>query len=660
VAGCNESTETTPPPTGTSTASPTPEDTATGTNTATAVETTGEQVATGTASSTSTDSDDGESDVRKFDGGGAAAFADALDWLAEDAGRTLRFVPGTYRFDASQVPDYGYPLDAYRTHFGTTGLEDAAIVGPPPEADGTAEVVLADPTRGFLLFADATAPTVRDLTVRHDPWPQTQGTIRRLGDGGRTVTLALDEGFPTFDESPFAADPAPEVAASVFESDGSRVERVTGDERGNFKRVASTERVGDRTYRLELAPGVESGGLAVGRRLGVVARRTSAGAVVCVDTRRPSVERLTVRSAPGFCLWFVASDRPRVTETTLATATDGERLVSVNADGVHCDNCPRGPRVERCRFERCGDDTVVADNELLIVDGFEDDRTVRIRSTFGARVGAGDRLTAASPTLEVRGTLPPVAEVDERGGGVTTDVVNPELVVFESAVDGTLAAGDLLTGPRLRNADTVVHDCVARSIRARYVRLGGVDGATVAGNEFVGTHSDGVEVEAVGNTSESSGFPKGWSADVTVADNRIERTGLVGVPSGVPRGVHVGADVGESFGEVRSGRPHGSVTLSGNEVVETAGPGIEVHDAAAATVRDNRVVEPGRIPLVERGNYGVGLRNVGAATVEETVVSTAAERLNGFGWRQGVDGLSASDNRYVVDGRDREPELESI
>lgn len=590
-----------------------------------------------------------------FDGGGASAFAEALDRLREGPVDTLRFAPGTYRFDASEAPDYEFPLDDFRVHFDGRDLGDVTFVGPGPD-EGEATVVLEDPTRGFLLF-DGGTPRVRDLTVRHDSWPMTQGTIREF-DGEQSVTLELESGYPTFEQSPFVADHEPdEVAASVFEADGRRVRGVTGAERGNYKRVAETEPLGGRRYRVTFEDGVEMGGLETGRRLAVVARHVGASAFVCVDCLEPTLDRVRLRSAAGFALWFVACDGPVVTDSVLAPDDGSGRLVSVNADGIHCDNGPGGPRVEGCRIERAGDDAVVADDELLVVDSFESDRTVRVRGTFGSRVAGGDELTVASPKLvlleELFGDLPPVAEVDERGGGVTTDTVNPETITFESGVRDRLRVGDLLTGPRMRNADTLVRGNTIREIRARFVRIGGADGVRILDNEFVGTHSDGVEVEAVGG--EGAGFPKGWSTDVEIRGNRIVDAGLVGVPAGVPHGVFVGADTGEAGPSetTSSGRPHSTVTVAENEVVGTGGPGVAVHDASGVTVSGNRVEDPGRLPGPDWAAYGVGLWNVGSATVARTTVTTGVDDLNGFGWRRDAT-LDTTGNGYVVGGEERE------
>jgi hypothetical protein len=618
--------------------------------------------ASSTATETETETTTAESSVTEFDGGGSAAFAAALDELADTPGGTLRVAPGTYRLDASEAPSYEFPRDDDRVHFDASGLVDATIAGPPPDA-GTATFVLTDPTRGFVLLRDARDSVVRDLTVTYDPLPHTQAVIRSLAADGRTMTVDVADGFPALHEPPFRADHDPDVVwANVFESDGRRVRRVTSGERGNFKRIESVERVGSRRFRLTLAEGIEAGALATGRRLAVMAWHGNASAFNHADCVAPTYERVTLRASPYRGFNFNATRRPVVRESVVAPATESGRLVSTNADPLHCNNCPVGPRIVGNRFERGCDDTVAVDNELMAVRGFRDDATVEVVVGFGTRVGAGDVLTAATERLERMGSLPPVAAVDKQGGPTVTEPSLPEAITFERSVRSKLSTGDVLTGPRMRNGDTVVRDNVVRSTRARYVRFGGVDGAVVADNAFAGTNSDGIEIEARANNGPGVSDLKGWSTDVVVRDNTIADTGLVGVPSGLPTGVFVGVDAGEGIAteSAVSGRPHRNVTIRGNDIDTTAALGVELDDVQGGTVTDNDITEPGRIPVIDLGAHGVGFQNVADVTVRGNRVAVADDDLEAFGWRRESDGLELGTNAYVVAGSEEPATLTRI
>lgn len=637
----------------TPTATPSPTDTASPTDTPTT-----------TPAVTSTDTQTPERRIQ-FTGGGADAFADALQTIREGPATELRIAAGTHTLDASRAPTYEYPRDGARVHFDGTGLEGVTIAGPPP-GEGTAEIVLRDPTRGFLLFRNPAGavstdrprgPTVRDLIVRHDPPPHTQGEITALSEDRRRVTLALEAGFPAFDEPPFVGESIERTYANVFTADGQRVRRVAGDERSNFKLIADAERVADREWELRLADGIETGGLAVGRRLAVMPLHGNGSVFNHADLVEPTYERVTVRSSPYRTFNFNACDRPVVRDCVVAPAG---RLVSTNADGVHCNNCTRGPLVEGCRFERGGDDTVVADTELLEVTEFVDDRTVRVAVDFGTRVAAGDRLTVATAALEPDGTTPAVASVDERGGGQTEQAVNPETITFTESVRDRLSVGDLLTGPRMRNRETVVRETTVRSIRARFVRFGGVAGGLIEDCDFAGTHGDGIELDAAGTVGGASGT-KGWCTDVRIRNTRIDAAGLVGVPSGVPRGVFVGVDGGEGpSADSVTGRPHRNVEITNVEIRGTAGHGIEIGDCVGAQVTDTQITNPGRIPVIDVGRYGLGVRNASDVRVADTRVTSETDDLLGFGWRRESERVRTQGNEFRVDGESRSSELDRL
>lgn len=602
-----------------------------------------------------------------FDGDGASAFADALQTLRSSPVEELHLPPGTYRFDASAAPAYEYPREDDRVHFDGTGLDGVTIAGPPPDADGTAEVVLEDPTRGFLSFgnpAGATAAgrptgaTVRDLTVRHDPLPYTQGEITALSGDRRELTLTLESGFPTVDEPPFV-DPEPLlVSASVFTAAGDRIRRVTEAARSNFKRFASIEALDGRRARLRLADGVEPGGLALGRRLVLLPRHRNATQFIHRDVTEPTYERVAVHSAANFAFQFDACDRPVVRDCRLVPPPNGPGLVATNADGVHCNNCPRGPLVEGCTVRRTSDDAVAVDAELLAVQSFVDDRTVRVSADVGTRVGAGDVLMAATPTLTRKGTLPPVTEVDQRGGGVTTRAVNPELVRFSEPVRDRLGVGDALLGPRMHNAGTVVRDTTVREIRARFVRFGGVTGGHIEDNTFVGTNSDGIEIAASGDVREGFSDLKGWSSDVVVRGNEVVDVGLVGVPAGIPRGIFVGVEGEEGPPPAASvtGRPHRDIQLTDNRIRRTGGHGVEVGDAEGVRVEGVRVENSGRLTGPAVARYGLGIRNARAVTVRDTTVTTDDD-LDGYAWTHDSGPVTTDGNAFVVAGQAREPTL---
>jgi len=103
-----------------------------------------------TERATGTQMTDSEPTLVEFDGGGAAAFAEALSTVETEPGSTLRIVDDPHRLDASEAPDTGN--EDIRTHFILDGAEDVV------EGNDTS-LVFEDPTCGALFVQN----TLRDV-----------------------------------------------------------------------------------------------------------------------------------------------------------------------------------------------------------------------------------------------------------------------------------------------------------------------------------------------------------------------------------------------------------------------------------------------------------------------------------------------------------------
>lgn len=580
-------------------------------------------------------------DVVEFDGGGAAAFADALTALAAESGRTLSIAPGTHRLDASAAPD---DVDV-RTHFALAGAADATIEG------NGATLVFEDPTRGGLSVTGTDGIVVRNLTVEYDPVPYSQTTVREVTSDGRELVVEVQSGFPPLSHGLY--DQAARVLGTVYRETGAPLGPVNGHG-GHYKRFASTTHLGGSRFRLRLADGVGVGGLAVGRVLAVVPRFPEARPLRFERSLRPRVDAVTIRAAPGFSVYFNYCARPVARNVTVAPPPDSGRVLATNADGIHVNNCREDPMVADCHLTRTGDDAVVVDAQLVTVTDVVDPRTVRVSPSVGSLVGAGDRMAAASAAFERKGDLPRVAEIDMQGGGRTRGPELPELIEFEEPVDDTLAAGDFLTDRAFENRGFAVRRNEVRDVHARMVRIGGAADGIVEGNRLVGNNNDGVLVEATGR-----GAPKRWVDDVTIRNNALADVGLGSVTAGRPEGIVVDVDgtpVHARDGPPTTGRPHRNVTIADNTVQGVATTGIHLADVDGATVERNRVVDPGRIRMTSLDPYGVGLDHVAGAEVRgNRVVGTAAD-VDGFGWRVASDDVRSGENELRVAGEDRPAE----
>ena len=610
----------------------------------------GRPTATPTASPTATTTSNADEPTEtagpttvEFDGGGAAAFADALATAAASPGSTLRIVDGPHRLGAAAAPD-----GDVRTHFAVADARGLTI-------DGTgAALVLTDPTRGFLSVADSEDVTVRNLTVDYDPLPFTQAAIESWDPEARELVVRCRAGFPALDARAF--ETASLVQATVHERSGASLRRVDGHG-GAFKRFASIARLGDRRFELTLADGIGAAGLAEGRLLAVAARRSSTKAIRFRRCGNPTVERVTLRTAPGYAVYFDYCAGPTARGVSIAPPPESERVIAGCSDGVHLDNCRAGPLVEGCRFDRIEDDAVVVDTQLVEVVEAVDDRTVRVAPSVGSLVATGDRMTASSPAFDRKGTLPEVTRIDQQGGSWTEGPALPELIEFADAVDGTLAAGDYLSARAFANEGFVVRDNAVRHGNARCVRVGGGIDGVVAENDLRGTNNDAILVEANGG-----GTPKRWVDGLTIRDNTLQSVGLVSVASGRPEGIVVNVDAAPVYDRSApgTGRPHRNVRIENNVVEGCATTGVHVADVTGATVSGNRVTDPGRIPVTAFDAYGFGVDNAADVTLRNNAVVGTNDDVDGFGWRTASEGVRTSGNSLVVGGTERTARVSTV
>ncbi|MFC7060215.1 hypothetical protein [Halovenus salina] len=452
LAGCNDSTESdTPSPTvvftdestassetpittsETPSSAPTPEPTATGT-------------ATPTPTETATPKD------RVFDGGDLESFVDAVMTAAEIGGGTVVVEPNTYRFEPLQGGGANW-------HALLQSVENVTIEG------NGATFVLTNPSIGGFRFIGGSDITIRDLILDYDPVPFTQGRLETVLSDDGTLTLTLDEGYPTLDHSIFQR--ADSVYAMVHEPDGQFFSgvRANGPPEKYFSDIKHT---GGRAYRFSLDSNSNFRGLAEGRRLTVVARNN--GAVLSMyKTENPNFENVTIRTASGADFSVQVCESPTFRDCTVAPPPNSDRQLSSVADGIRITNCLERSTVENCYHDSLGDDSVAVDNRMTTIRRFQDDRTVEVKEIHPFVVKAGDSLEALSPTGVRKTDLPPVESVQGPSASVG-DRVKPITITFEEPVREALAEGDFLGNTATNSENYTIRNNEFRNHRANLIR----------------------------------------------------------------------------------------------------------------------------------------------------------------------------------------------
>lgn len=601
----------------------------------------GETTPTTPDSSTTTTSGSGSpstGDAVTFDGGGAAAFSEALRTVEANPGSTLRIEPGTYHLDG-----LGTGRDYQAAHFAAYGLRDVTIEG------GGATFVFEDPRLGGVHLFGCENATIRDLRLDYETPPYTRATIISIDEGTRSIDIEVDDGYPAFDGGALV-DRDPDWATVHDPETGDfQDSRCCG---GSVIRFETPEPLGSGRYRLrDLTPWR---GFAAGRKLVVVARVPAGSALQLVGCVNPLVEAVTVHTSPLFVAHVALCASPAFRDVTARPRPGSGRPVTTTADGFHVVNCDPGPTFERCRLERLQDDAFAIDAKMHRVAEVTDDRTVRLEVVAATTIRPGDALEAISPAYGRSGTLPAVEAVETAGRrGWPEGLGSPVEVTFASGVADRLDVGGFLLNRSRSNAGFAIRNCVSKEIRARHVRITSRDGV-VEGNEFDGSTSPAILLQP---TTGFSFHPKGPAENVTIRDNVVTRAGLNGFTTPWPAAIVAWANLEDGVDErPPPGRPNRGIVIEDNTIREAAHRGVHVADAADVVVRNNAVERPNQRGLP--GNeYGFGFDNTRNVEVSGNRVAGPGESLDGFAVRTGTGDLVASDNVLVVDGREETPEV---
>lgn len=579
----------------------------------------------------STASGTGPVDAVTFDGGGAAAFAEALRTVEANPGSTLRIEPGTYRLNGLGV---GRDYDA--AHFVTHGLEDVTI-----EATD-AEFVFEDARLGGIHLFDGENTTLRGLTVDYETLPYTRATITAVDEATRSIAVAVDDGYPGFDEGVFTAVDPNWATVHDPETGDFLDSRCCG---GSVLRFDTPEPAGAGRYRLRNVRPWR--GLATGRTLVAVARVPEGSALQLVGCVDPLVENVTVHTSPLFVALVALCESPTFRGVTARPRPGSGRPVATTADGFHVVNCDPGPTFEGCHLERLQDDAFAIDAKMHRVAELLDDRTVRLGAVAATAILPGDAIEAISPDYGRLGELPAVESVealDRRGW--PDGLGSPVEVTFASGVADRLEAGSFLLNRSRSNAGFAIRDCVARDLRARHVRITSRDGV-VEGNEFDGSTSPAVLLQP---TTGYTFHPKGPAENVTIRDNTISRAGLNGFTTPWPAAVVAWVNLEDGVdGRHPPGHPNRNVVVESNTIRNVAHRGVHVADTAGVVVRDNVVERPNRRERPVNA-YGFGFDNARGVEVGGNRVAGSGESLEEFAVRSRTSDLTATGNEFVVDG----------
>lgn len=559
-----------------------------------------------------------------FDGGNLQSFIDALNTASTIGNATLRVDPGTYRFGPVETA----PPGEKDPHAEARRIQDVTIDG------SGATFIFTNPLRTGLQFVGGRDITVQGLTIDYEPLPFTQGEIVGVSDNGKTITLAIDDQYPSLSHDMFAQ--ADRVWASVHEADGSLISGIK-KENSFDKFFSETAQTGERQFTLTIQN--SSRGIETGRRLTIVARNNGT-ALDFYKVDRPTIEDVTVHASGGSAFGASVCSDPVIRGATVVPPSDSNRQIATDADGIRFVNCISSATITDCQHERLLDDSIVVQHTFAEVTEIIDSQTIRVEDVHPFVVAEGDTLGVQSVSGARKGSLPPISEYRPRFTTLGRRQ-KPAEITFEEEFTDTVSEGDFVGNEATGTQNFVVSNNELYNHRGILIRVTAGPGK-IENNTLVGASRNAVELES---DTDQNFSPKGWCHNVTVRNNKIRRAGLAYFAGEHPAAIRCHHLTFE--GTPTEGQPHRNINIIGNDIANCASLGIDVEASQNVRIEDNSIRRVNQLGYPS-GSYGVALSNVADVTVRGNQVSGSDKYLTEFGRQSDTENLDLSSNQFFL------------
>ncbi len=217
------------------------------------------------------------------------------------------------------------------------------------------ELIVTNPRASAIYIMNSRKAFIKSLAIDYDPLPFTQGRITDVNNADGSFDLDIDEGFPELDQPWFVA--ADVKYGMIFDS----VKPVLKSNTPDHIFIESLEKVNGRIYRLKAAANYVSKVryISKGDRFVHLARLGGGAAgVLFVNCKSCGFENVTIYASNSGAVITVSSDELIFKKYEVRLRPGTNRLLSSDADGLHCCQSRSGPLVEECLFENIGDDSL--------------------------------------------------------------------------------------------------------------------------------------------------------------------------------------------------------------------------------------------------------------------------------------------------------------
>ncbi len=517
--------------------------------------------------------------------------------IAAGAPAEIQLEAGRYRI--GDGPSYGSAL----------AIDKAANVTLRGVGAAT-ELILTNPRQGGIFIANSQDVWIEDLVIDHDPLPYTQGHVMLINPEAGWFDFIVQPGYPTLDETWFAEAPKPYGQwGMIFDADAPCLKEGATD----FIFMDRWERLGRRVWRMHPVQDQRDrlGDMHLGDRFVHLARHGKGAAVFFWRSKDCGARRVAVYASQSLAFGSVSADRVVLEEVAVCARPDTDRLLSANADGVHCQQNIRGPLIRKSRFERMADDGVNIYYPPNRVRAIISDAV--FRASRGGVIEAGD-------TVQV---------FDPKQGRVLVEGIAKEVRLtpddeYRIALDRSLGAvdgdGTGLTVYNLSRcgSDYEIADNVFRNHRRHAMMLKASHGR-IEGNVIEGVGGLGM---VIGNDPE---WPEGVIPyDLLIKRNSIKDVGRSRWYGEAANGAAIQIMTKALDGRLAAEWRASEMTLDNNIIVNPPGAALYIGAAHDVLVKNLRAYyrEGGRIP---RDAAAVIIENAAGIILQQPRIESETE-----------------------------------
>ncbi|MCL5269513.1 MAG: glycoside hydrolase family 55 protein [bacterium] len=216
------------------------------------------------------------------------------------------------------------------------------------------QLIMGDPRIAGFSIRNCEGVWLKSFIYDHDPVPFTQGRIAAVSAAAGTFDLELDEGYPSLTEPWFKEIPQPKMRwGMIFDPRERRLKAGAPDN----VLIDDYAPLGGRLWRLSTQARYALEAMTPGDRFVYLARGGGSMAGFW-QSRECGVEDVTVHASPTCAVVCAQSDAVTVRRLAVRFKPGSTRLITTDADGLHCQQARVGPLMEDCYFEGIADDAI--------------------------------------------------------------------------------------------------------------------------------------------------------------------------------------------------------------------------------------------------------------------------------------------------------------